>query len=248
MSQIPYVVNTLKLYLKTKGMTYKKLAVELGLSEVTVKRMFAQNKFSLDRIEEICRIIELDFFDLVLMAKKENENKSHTLSLEQESALADDPRLFAYFILLLNGWLPPAIVKNYEFSDLESDKMLLALDRLRLIELFPEKRFRLLVANNVHWQKKGPIWRQYQQEFFDGMAAYPFDTSKDRIVFNPAHLSPTSIKSILAKIDSLARHFRELAELDSSLPIENRTSVAMVLGFRPWISSNIQNLIKTPSK
>jgi len=50
--------------LKSRGLTCADIAGGLGLSEATVKRIFSRRDFTLERIDEICRIAGVDFAEL----------------------------------------------------------------------------------------------------------------------------------------------------------------------------------------
>jgi AraC-like DNA-binding protein len=50
MAQIDRLIDELKRYLKVHGVTYAALARRLSLSESSVKRLFAQQSFSLRRL------------------------------------------------------------------------------------------------------------------------------------------------------------------------------------------------------
>ena len=63
------LVATLKATLKSRNMTYRALALRLDLSEASVKRLFAEETFTLKRIEEICQVLEIDFFELARLAR-----------------------------------------------------------------------------------------------------------------------------------------------------------------------------------
>ena len=58
---IQALLQTLRSVMKAKKYTYARLARELGLSEVTVKRLFAGQGCTLDRIAEICDKIGTSF-------------------------------------------------------------------------------------------------------------------------------------------------------------------------------------------
>ena len=82
-------------------MSYRQLAEEMGLSETSIKRLFSQESFSLKRVEAVCKILELDMFDLALMAKKRQDQNEVKLTIEQENELAADPKLMTLFYFLL---------------------------------------------------------------------------------------------------------------------------------------------------
>ena len=62
------IVETLKRVLKARSMTYADLAAALRVSTPTVKRLFSQRTFTLERLEEILRVLEMDFYELARMS------------------------------------------------------------------------------------------------------------------------------------------------------------------------------------
>ena len=65
---IPALVETMKKVLKARGMTYADLALALHVSTATVKRQFSQRTFTLERLEEILKVLEIDFYELARMS------------------------------------------------------------------------------------------------------------------------------------------------------------------------------------
>ena len=59
MSEITQLIATLKRELKQQGKTYRGVAKALGLSEPSVKRLFATEQFTLERLVEICGLLGL---------------------------------------------------------------------------------------------------------------------------------------------------------------------------------------------
>ncbi len=246
MSQTSDLLHTLKKCLKAKGMSYRQLAEKMGLSETSIKRLFSQESFSLKRIESVCKILDMDMFDLAMMAKKERGLDEEQISLDQERALASDPKLLTFFYLLILGWPVTLVTEKYDISQDEASKYLIRLDQIGLIELHPYNRVKLLVTKLVFWRKHGPIWEVYKSKIRDDYfeSEFKFDTPNSRIEFNPGQLSNSSIKIMLSKIDALIRQFNELAEMDNNLPVKNRYSTALHIGFRPWEFSLFAELKK----
>src|SRR4030095_6417174 len=63
--QAASLIDALKRLLKGQGITYAHVAAGLGLSVAAVKRMFSRRDFTLQRLEDICRIARVDFAALV---------------------------------------------------------------------------------------------------------------------------------------------------------------------------------------
>ena len=57
MTQISQIIATIKRQLKLQGLTYRDVAVALDLSEPSIKRLFASEQFTLERIVEICSLL-----------------------------------------------------------------------------------------------------------------------------------------------------------------------------------------------
>ncbi len=237
MSQTTELLTTIKKYLKAKGMSYRQLAEEMGLSETSVKRLFSQESFSLKRIEAICKILDLDLFELAIMAKKDRNQEKGRLSIEQERELAANPKLTNFFCLLVIGMPLSRIVEKYDIPDDVLNRMLLKLDKIGVIELHTKNRFRMLVTKNVFWNEQGPLWKLYQKEIRKDFLNQILDSPNSVIEFCPGQLSNTSIGKIQKKIADLVRLFNELAEMDNSLPIQSRESTALYVMFQPWVFS-----------
>src|SRR5262245_27037210 len=95
-------VEELKKAVHGRGMTYAKLGSALRLSEASVKRMFSRGTFTLERIEQILGVLDLDLHDVARMCRVSAGEGA--LTHDQEAALAKDERLFSVFWLLLNDW------------------------------------------------------------------------------------------------------------------------------------------------
>jgi DNA-binding Xre family transcriptional regulator len=219
-------------------MTYRRLARELDLSEASVKRLFSEQSFSLKRLEEICNLLDLNFYDLARLA--ENSEDDHgLLSLEQEIILAENPKLLIYSYLLINGRKPASIMRDYDVSEDESLRFLLELDRLKIIELYPDNRVRVLTGKTFAWRKDGPLANMYEprirKEFMDAA----FDQADERLGFETGKLSEGSRSVMLKKIDRLMREYAELTEIDKALPQERSQNTGLLIAFRPWIFSLI---------
>ena len=242
MNRTATMLETLKKYLKAKGMTYKQLADEMKLSEASVKRMFSKHRFSLSRLDEICRILDIDFYDLVLMDKQRNQRSADRLTNAQEESLLKDDKLWIFLYFLLNGWSVSQVVEDYQYSEPEAVRMLGKLERLGLLEVHPYNRVRLLIPTNAFWQNNGPLWQATHKMFIDDFMDSSFNLPNERLEFIPGQFSEASLKIIRKKIENLVKEYNQLAEMDSSLPIEGRYSTGLFIGFRPWVYSVIANL------
>lgn len=236
MTGVAEFTAALKRCLKARGMTYAELAPRLGLSEASVKRLFSSGGFTLERIEEICRLLDMDLFELARQAQSDASTVTE-LTPAQEHALADDPRLLLVFHLLLSGWRTEEIVAEYDLTRAQCIKLLAVLDRLRLIDLKPGDEVRLRTARQITWRHNGPIRRAYQAKVLSEFFGADFDTRADALRFEAKELSRASRDVIRRKLERLVAEFNELARLDAALKPAERDSIGLVIGLRPYVLS-----------
>jgi len=243
MSQTTQLLNTLKKCLKAKGLTYRQLGKAMHLSEASIKRLFSEQTFSLKRLEEICSILDLNFYDLAKISS-DAETGPSILSAYQETVLSENPKLLVFFYLLLNGRSPESIIKDYKVSEAESLKFLLELDKLKLIELYPENKVCLLTQKNITWRKGGPIRAKYERLITEEFLNNPYDQTDERLRFETGKLSDGSQSVMLKKIDRLFKEYIELTEIDKALPQEKSRNTGLMIAFRPWIFSMLDEYKK----
>lgn len=235
MDQTRQIVEALKRCLKMRGLTYRVLAERIGLSEASVKRVFSQRSFTLQRLEQVCAALEISLSELLRMADA-GEGRATALSLEQEQALARDPALLSYFYLLLNGWTETEIRRDYEFEEAQLLALRARLIELELIEGLPRRGHRLRVGRQIVWRKDGPVRRAYERQVKAEFLQSDFAGRGDFFGWQPAELTAASIEILRRKLAQLQRDFLEMAELDSS-STQSRHSTALLLAFRPWVFS-----------
>ena len=241
MDQSQQITAALKQFLKEKNVTYAMLAQKIRLSEASVKRLFSTSAFTLKRLAQICDALELDIYTLAKMARGSSE-KSVELSLPQEKALAQDIKLLTLFHLLLHDWGFKDICNEFAITDAEGIKLLAKLDRLKLIELMPNNRVRMLCPQRFTWRADGPVREKFQPMAMAEYLAGNFAPKSDLLRLEARELSSASMAIIKRKLERIAVEFNELAEIDSSLAIAKRESVGMVLAIRPWVFSIVSAL------
>ena len=239
MNQTNQWIDTVKRCLKARGITYKDVAIALNLSEASVKRLFSARSFSMQRLERICRLMDMSFSDLARLNDLTYEERQTTLSGKQETALAGDPILLSYFYLLLKGWSVDRLTQRFALKETRQIRLLAKLDRLGLIELQPENRVRLLTARRIQWRRDGPVRRLYEQEVKQAFLHDSFSESTAHFGFESAELAPESARLILRRLTRVTREFDELAELDVNLEPTGKRGYGLMVALRPWAYWNI---------
>jgi DNA-binding Xre family transcriptional regulator len=234
MSQTAEVLKALKKVLRARELTYRDLAEALDLSEASVKRLFSEQTFSVQRLEQACRFLDMSLYDLTRMTRLGDENETTVLTVDQEQALAGDSALLTYFYLLLTGWKPARIARQLKLDGPANTRILAHLDKLQLIELLPKNRVHLLTQRRIEWRPDGPIRKLYEDQVKRDFVRSKFDAPGELQRFATAELSLASISVLARRLDRLVREFDDLADLDMHLPAEQKRNVGMMLAMRPW--------------
>jgi AraC-like DNA-binding protein len=243
MSQTEQVISCLKKALKANGLTYAQVAENLSLSEASVKRIFAEKSMSVQRMMQICEMMEMRLTDLAQLMN-ESDAAISSLSKEQEQNIVDDIVMLLITVCVLNRWSMAEIIAHFKISETDCIQYLAKLDRLKIIDLKPGNSFKLRVATNFKWIDGGPIQQFFQRyieaEFFHAN----FGGRREKLQVLNGLLSDSSYTDLTRKMAMLAREFDALNDADSHLPVGERSTVTLVMATRPWRYSLYEDLRK----
>ena len=227
------LVDALKRVLKARGLTYADIARELDLSEASVKRIFSKRDFTLERIDEVCRLAGIDFADLARTAF-EQSSAAQQLTVEQEEAVVSDPALLLVALCAVNHWTFDEIASTYDLSPAELTRCLARLDRHRIVELAPGNRIRPLIGGGFAWRPGGPIQRYFQARIQDEYLASAFDKPDEVFLFVSGMLSHASRAELIARMRRVARDFAAQHRDDLALPLARRFGTSLLVAMRAW--------------
>jgi transcriptional regulator with XRE-family HTH domain len=233
------LVAGVKARLRAQGMKYRELAVQIGVSEPTVKRDLARGNFSLRRLDEICRVLGVSVAEL---AQAPESAPLTQLTEQQEHALVADPRALLVAYLVTNDWKFSEIVNTFELDPSALVDVLLKIDKLRIIDFRPPTRIRKLASRNFSWRKDGPVQGYFLKRVVPEFFAGRFDGGGDELRFVGGTLSAASMLRLQASLQRVALEFEHLAQLDARLPLDKRMRCAAILGLRLWEFSEFSKL------
>lgn len=233
MAQVDALVETLKSALKSHNLKYRDVARAMGLSEASIKRLFSSRTFSLQQIQQVCLMMGMEISDLVQLMV-ERQARLQELSEEQEEEIVRDPGFLIITVCVLNRWTLEDMLRHYTFTEHECVQKLARLDRLKIIELLPKNRIKLLVAPNFSWRKNGPIQRFFLDTIEKELFQAQFDKPDHRLVVLNGMLSAQSNGELQKKIERLAREFDQLNNADAGLALPERQGYTLVLALRNW--------------
>ncbi|UZE96740.1 helix-turn-helix domain-containing protein [Alkalimarinus alittae] len=227
------IVSALKRALKSHGLTYRDVGEALGIAESSVKRLFADKDFSLKRLDQICQLMHMEISELLQKMDQEKRLISQ-LTLEQEAWLVSDHKTLLVAICVANRWTFEDILNAYKLTEHELIKMLAALDKLKLIELQPNNRVKLLMSTDFSWIPNGPISRFFDEEVQSNFFKSRFNGPGEARIFASGMLSRASNEILIRKMERLAQEFRQFNEEDQELPLTERFGSSIMIAMRPW--------------
>ena len=241
MSQTRSLIDTLKQELRKRRINYRQVAEALELSETSVKRLFSDEAFSIKRLEKVCVLLDLDISDLVHLMEK-NIELTAQLSAQQEQELVSDVKLLLVALLLMNRLEFADIIATYDISETEGIRLLARLDRMKLIELQPGNRVKLMVSPHFEWIPRGPM-----QKFFESRVQFEFLNSSftsagECRVFASGMISRSANAEMIRKMQHLAKEMYDLNIESEALPLEQRFGTSLLMAIRPWEIQVFQDL------
>ncbi len=225
------IVSELKRALREGGHTYTDVARHLQLSLASIKRLFSTGNFTLQRVDQICELLGVEL-PTIIERLQDQRAPTNQLSLAQEKEIISDPRLFLIAWLTLSRTPFDEIVKTYRFDAVEVQRLLIKLDRLKVLELQPGNRVRLLVSRRFSWRRGGPVQRYIHQKLLKEFFADHFASEREEFFFHGDALSDQGHAKLKRALQHAIRECMEIVERDHATP--DRRGVAFVLAMRPW--------------
>jgi len=247
MAQTKALIGALKQVLKSRRVTYAEIARLLGMSEASIKRVFAKQSFTLVRLDKICQLLGIEITDLAKMVEHESESVVQ-LTLQQEREIVSDPKLLLVAVNALNHWTMDEITAQYAISKTECIRLLARLDRLRIIDLLPNNRIRVIVGRNFSWLPDGPFRRHFRAQLEGNFFASRFDGRGEHLAFVNGMLSRSSNAVIQHHMRRLEVEFTELHNQDVGLPLEERFGTSLFIAMRPWVPDVFKKLQRKPAQ
>jgi transcriptional regulator with XRE-family HTH domain len=236
------LVDSLKRELKARNITYADLATRISMSEASVKRMFSQKNFTLQRLDDILQATEISLRDLALNSGE--ESLISELTFEQEKEIINDPKEFLVAVSVLNLLTVEQMIKIYELTEVEVIKYLLRLDKIGFLELLPNNRVKLLVSRTFRWIPNGPIQNDFRDQAYAEYLSCDFNGDHELMRLINVMLSKQSVNALLNRLKQVAREFSEQHQEDAKLPFEEKHRMSFMLAARPWLPQQFKALVR----
>ncbi|WP_020680641.1 helix-turn-helix domain-containing protein [Marinobacterium rhizophilum] len=210
--------SRLKTALKARGLTYADIAKRLEVSEITIKRIFAEQDCKLSRLSAICRAADLQLQELI-EAAEQNLSPPNRLSVRQSQALSANRSLLSVFLLLLNRYAPARIQAIHQLTDQVLYRYLRTLEQLQLIQLTDTNTVKLLIEPPVDFlahQSLDQLIREINEDFLCWVFNHRHSTGY-RFESVSRHMSRASAEEIYRDISELNDKIKRLARRDHLL-------------------------------
>ena len=227
-----FIFEGLKMHLKARGMTYADVARALKISEATVKRMFAVKNCTMERLDELCELVQVDLAELARGMPRESR-LINRLTQEQEEELMSDPALLLVAVCALHQMRAEEIVETYNLTDAQCLQLLLRLERVGILELHENNRIRLRISRTFSWIPDGPIMRYVRSQMSDYFD-HSFGGHGELMRMISVRVSAEAQVALLRQLEQIAREYSEQHNADARLPLEQRHPVSVLLAVRSW--------------
>lgn len=227
------IIVVLKKELKDMQMTYLDLAQELNMSESSVKRMLSKNDMPLSRIDDICRILKIDFAEVARRVVK-TEVLLQQLTDEQEKTVVSDKFLLLTAICSLSQWSMEQIVQTYNISEAQCIHCFTQLDKIGIIELRPMNRYSLRLAKTFRWKSDGPVMNFFREHALGDYFAGGFNKPGENLILVHGSIHPSMAPAFTERLQKLAHDFAQQHQLDQKIDREKKQGFTLLLGMREW--------------
>ena len=241
MSTTHDLVAALKAELKAAGLTYADLAQQLGMAESSIKRIFAKGDMPLSRIDEVLRVLKMDFADLARKIADAQPLRSE-LTHEQEAAVIADRKLLLMAICAFSQWTFEQIVATYTVTEAECVKYLVQLDKLGIIELRPLNRYRLKVAKGFRWRPHGPVMQYFREHVADDYFSGGFDGEGEMLMMVHGQIGKSLAATFAERMQRIGQDFAQQHLADQKLAPEQKRPYTLVVGMRSWLFAAFRDL------
>ena len=166
-------------------------------------------------------MLHLNISDLIQLMEK-NIDLTTQLSIEREQGLVCDVKLLLMALLLMTKLQFEDIVSINDMTELEGIQPLARLDRMKLIELQPGNRVKLMLSSNLEWLSRGPIQPFLESRVQLELLESSFTRPEEFRVFVSGMISRSANAEIIRKMQHLAHEMHDINLESETLPLELR--------------------------
>lgn len=234
------ILKIIKKILKSRKLSYANVAQDMGVSEISIKRLFSSDNPSLKNLLSICDLLNISFLEVATIAK-ENSNSEYILNKRQDEFFFENPRLYALFIDLYRRTSPDDVKKYWKLTEAEYFKTLRKYEKLEMIELYPNNHFKFNMTGIIRALPNGKLRTIFFEQNLDFLAHVQTSSqtssqaSKHLLQISEILLSEENIKSLTRDLEELGQKYRAKAFTDETILAANDTkSIRLLIAMAPY--------------
>ncbi len=113
-------------------------------------------------------------------------------------------------------------------------QLLARLDKLKMITLLPNNRYKTLISKDFKWQKNGPLEQFLSNEVISCFLNSSFNEPNESRFYLNGSYSQSSIDILLTKLEQLKLDAAHLNKQDAKLPLVHRHHLGLFTAMRLW--------------
>jgi hypothetical protein len=238
--EVSLIQRTLKKILATRELGYDQMAVELGVSLSTAKRLLNHHDPSLEMLLDVCAWLGMEFHEVVEMSRRHRQEYLNC-TLAQEEFLAAHLEHLAVLRLLQKGQSPATIAANARLKPGDVDAYLADLEVQQFIEVQRSGKIRLIVGDGMDWRVDGPLRRAFLGRLLDGLVEHYLNRdahgTESFIDFGHKILTAESYAAMKKELDELSRKYGAMSRIEPRLHGADQVrTYTYVMLFDDWVS------------
>lgn len=209
----------------------------------------SREDFTVDRLDRIAGWLDLTLAEIFQLAENDRP-KSVSFSLEQEKFLCENPRTFLYYHALFSRLQPADIQSQFSFSEAEVNRILFSLDRVNLIQLWPQQKTKIIHRGPIRLISGGPIEKKYSSKIAKIIFDHHSQGEKSETVFRAWEMTlrPQMFRRFSEEVLKIIENYREEAVKDLRLghrrTMKHYTGIIAAGELYPWPEILLSDLAK----
>ena len=228
---IATILFELRRELKVKGIRVAGLARQMEVAEPTVWRWLRGDGLTLDRLDEICAIADLDLRDLLARG---DDDQQERFTLAQERVLAADRGLALVFFAILHGAQRRDLEQEFGLPTDRLDSHLERLKRLGLVEAPSRGRLRSKMRRTVRWRQGGPLSMAFERTVKPLFMSMDFGSTEALYMSDMLSLSEAGRARVHALFETLRDDIHVISQQEEAARLEGREWSGVLMMVRPF--------------
>jgi Predicted transcriptional regulator len=225
------ILSELRRELRARGIRVGQLAQETGVSEPTVWRWLRGEGLTLERLDRLCEIADIDLRDLL---GREEDPASESFTLAQERVLAADRGLALVFFAILHGAQRGELVRTFGLSAGRIDRHVQRLVRLGLVRAGARGKLVPGVRRSVRWRRGGPLAVAFDRTVKPLFLSMDFGAAQANYVSDMVPLSTAGQDRVQAMFETLRDDIHLIAEGERVQGAIQREWCGLLMMVRPF--------------